>query len=58
MKVQGNLQNQLDGYNLINVGIVERCRILQSVPVEFVNKIQEDVTALNKPIGYRNTVYY
>ena len=66
MEVQGNLQSLLDGYNRINAGIEERCRTLQSYvtqqreiaakveeSTEFLNKIQEDVRALNKPIGFR-----
>lgn len=66
MEIQGNVQSLLDGYNRIHAGIEERSRTLQSyvnqqreiaVKVEesivFLNKIQEDVRALNKPIGFR-----
>jgi nesprin-1 len=66
MEIQGNLQSLLDGYNRINAGIEERSRTLQSYvsqqreiavkveeSIEFLNKIQEDVRALNKPIGFR-----
>lgn len=66
MEIQGNIQSLLDGFNRIHIGIEERSRTLNSYvtqqreiaakvdeSIEFLNKIQEDVRALNKPIGFR-----
>ena len=66
MELQGTIQSLLDGYNRVTAGIDERNKTLQQYvtnqrdiaakveeSTEILNKIQEDVRALNKPIGFR-----
>lgn len=66
IELQGTLQTLLDGYARITVGIDDRNKTLQQYvtqqrdiavkveeSTEFLNKIQEDIRALNKPIGFR-----
>ena len=66
MEIEGTLQSLLDSYTRVSNGVLERCNSLQSMvnqqreiatkvdeSIEFLNKIQEDMRAMNKPIGFR-----
>ena len=66
MEIEGTLQSLLDSYTRVSTGVKERCQSLQSIvsqqrevaakvdeSIEFLNKIQEDMRSMNKPIGFR-----
>lgn len=66
LELQGILQGLQDGYGRITAGIEDRNKTLHSFvqqqreiagkveeSIEFLNKIQNDVRALNKPVGFK-----
>jgi len=66
IEIEGTLQSLLDSYTRVSTGVKERCQSLQSIvtqqrevaakvdeSIEFLNKIQEDMRSMNKPIGFR-----